>query len=694
MKIFDNSSKLAVRSALVSYAAALAGIATALGLALALKHYNLPHPFMSFSLAVIAITFWYACSGPGLVALLLACLALSYFFVPMGSAHHGSESFLIIYIIFGLLVIWFSASRRRAEHLLRDARDHLEVRVQARTRDLSLANVSLQDTQSELRSEKNRLKLLLDLTNNIGCNFELHDVLKAGIAGIRHVLGSDVAGVGVSDTDNGQLLLFILDSENENNIREHELPLAGESMPVQVFHHAEPWLGRIQDLQSGQSGRDHFVFAGLKVVCIRPLITCMRLTSADSALGILIVGRRADLPYTAEDLSFLEQVSTQIAIAVEKAMAVRRISELTEKLAQEKLYLEDELRSDSNFTDIIGTSAGLRHVLKLVETVAPTDSTVLIYGETGTGKELIARAIHTLSLRRARTFVRLNCAAIPTGLIESELFGHEKGAFTGAVAQRLGRLEVANQGTLFLDEIGEIPLEVQPKLLRVLQEREFERLGSTRAQRSDVRLIAATNRNLEAMVQEHRFRSDLFYRLNVFPIYLPALRERPEDIPLLVRHFAQDFSRRMNKNIETIGAGVMKALCEYSWPGNIRELQNVIERAVILSSGTALRVPIAELGVNVSASSELEKPVARPSRRIPVRSIVAEVNREEILKAIAESGGRLGGRYGAAAHLGLKRTTLITRMKKLDIDRNEVSERESLTADTSDTSSPPSQEMQ
>src|SRR5258707_37541 len=289
------------------------------------------------------------------------------------------------------------------------------------------------------------------------------------------------------------------------------------------------------------------------------------------------------------------QVSSQVAIAVENALAYGEISELTNKLAQEKLYLEDDFRTEANFEEIVGTSRALQRVLKLVEPVAPTNSTVLICGETGTGKELVARAIHNLSPRSPKTFVRLNCAALPAGLLESELFGNERGAFTGAVAQRIGRLELADHGTLFLDEIGEIPLELQPKLLRILQEREFERLGGTRTIRTDVRLIAATNRDLAAMVQDQTFRSDLFFRLNVFPIDLPPLRERPEDIRLLVRHFAEEFSRRMNRKFETVSSETMNALCQYAWPGNIRELQNVIERAVILSSGPVLKVPVGEL---------------------------------------------------------------------------------------------------
>jgi formate hydrogenlyase transcriptional activator len=328
----------------------------------------------------------------------------------------------------------------------------------------------------------------------------------------------------------------------------------------------------------------------------------------------------------------------------------------------------------------------LRRVLKHVETVAPTESTVLIYGETGTGKELIARAIHDLSPRRAKTFVKLNCAAIPTGLLESELFGHEKGAFTGAVAQRVGRMELANQGTLFLDEVGEIPLELQPKLLRVLQEREFERLGSARTLRTDVRLIAATNRDLAAMVEQQSFRSDLFFRLNVFPIQVPALRERPDDIPLLVRHFADEFSRRMNKTIETIPSETMKALCQYRWPGNVRELQNVLERAVILSPGPVLKVLVTELQPRATPVPARESSSAGSRKRKPVRSILMEVDRNQIIQALRDADGRVGGPTGAASRLGLKRTTFITRMKKLGIDPNGVSEHDEVGADSSDTS--------
>jgi len=327
------------------------------------------------------------------------------------------------------------------------------------------------------------------------------------------------------------------------------------------------------------------------------------------------------------------------------------------------LYLEDEIRSELKFEEIVGKSEALRRVLQEVETVAPTDSTVLIYGETGTGKELIARAVHNLSSRQPNGFVKLNCAAIPTGLLESELFGHERGAFTGAISQRVGRFELANRGTMFLDEIGEVPLELQPKLLRVLQEREFERLGSTRTLRTDARLIAATNRDLEALVNEQKFRSDLYYRLNVFPVRVPALRERPEDIPLLVRHFVQQFSRRISKTIDTIPSDTMSTLTKYPWPGNIRELQNVIERAVILTKGPILNVPSDDL----RAPNFVSQPVTTTGTTRNMRAVLDETERQQIVAALEQSNWTVAGPNGAAAQLGIKRSTLQSRMQKLGI---------------------------
>jgi formate hydrogenlyase transcriptional activator len=391
----------------------------------------------------------------------------------------------------------------------------------------------------------------------------------------------------------------------------------------------------------------------LHSLCDVPLISRNRL------LGVLAVARREENAFDADELAFLTQVANQLAIAVENSLAYRKIAELTDRLAQEKLYLEDEIRGEMDFEGIVGQSSALRHVLHLVETVAPSDSTVLLLGETGTGKELIARAIHDRSKRKDRTFVKLNCAAIPTGLLESELFGHERGAFTGAITQKVGRLELADQGSLFLDEVGDIPLEIQPKLLRALQEREFERLGSTHTKKVNVRLVAATNRNLEKMIQNREFRSDLYYRLNVFPIHIPPLRERPEDIPLLVRYFTQKYARRMEKQIESIPTAAMKKLSTWHWPGNIRELENFVERSVILTHTTALQLPVGEIGSNGGA--------------VPAEGSRQAKDRDEILHILKQTQGRVAGPEGAAARMGIKRTTLISRMKKLGIDPRRIS---------------------
>jgi formate hydrogenlyase transcriptional activator len=376
------------------------------------------------------------------------------------------------------------------------------------------------------------------------------------------------------------------------------------------------------------------------------------LVSRDQTLGVMSIGRLEPVPFTQKDIDLLNEIGVQVAIAIQNALAYQEIEQLREQLARENLYLENEIRSELNFEEIVGRSRALTQVLRKVETVARTDSTVVIYGETGTGKELIARALHGLSSRAKKPFVKLNCAAIPASLLESELFGHEKGAFTGAVSQRIGRFELASQGTVFLDEIGELPLELQPKLLRVLQEGEFERLGSSHTLRTNARLIAATNRDLLAMVREHKFRADLYYRVNVFPLELPSLRDRREDIPLLVRHFVQLFSRRMNRGIDTISSESMQALTQYSWPGNIRELQNLIERAVILSSGTVLRVPLDDLKDRAAVVQTLE-----------------ESDRKQILKALDAANWVIAGPKGAAALLGLKRSTLQARMAKLGIQR-------------------------
>jgi formate hydrogenlyase transcriptional activator len=392
---------------------------------------------------------------------------------------------------------------------------------------------------------------------------------------------------------------------------------------------------------------------GVQSFCWLPLTTARR------RLGALAFTSKQPAAYDAPDLDFLQQVANQVAVAVENALAFQEIQALNDQLHRENVYLEEEVRAENNFGEIVGESVALRRMLKAVETVAPTDSTVLICGETGTGKELVARALHELSPRQGRTFVKLNCAAIPTGLLESELFGHEKGAFTGAISPKVGRFELAHRGTLFLDEVGDIPPELQPKLLRVLQEQEFERLGGTRTIRVDVRLVAATNRDLARMVAEGAFRADLYYRLNVFPVALPPLRERPDDIPRLARHFTQRFARRMGRRIEAIPSAVMDALVRYSWPGNVREMQNVIERAVILSPGPALQVPLGDLQ---AAPAQGQGPAAAPGT-------LADAERDHILGVLRETGWVLGGPTGAAARLGMKRTTLQSKMKKLGISR-------------------------
>jgi formate hydrogenlyase transcriptional activator len=531
--------------------------------------------------------------------------------------------------------------------------------------DDALNFVALRRASEELQSKNDRLQLLLDVTNQVVSNLELRDLLRAISHDVRGVMQCDYAGLSLPDVDNKQLRLYAFDFPEGKGFLQEDLVYSMEGTPSgTAFRTMKPLT-----LQSPFTGWLNYPIVqiaareGLKSVCCLPLI------SRNRAIGVLVLGRLRDDGFTQGDISFLSQVANQIALAVENALAYREIRELKEQLSKEKLYLEDEIRTEMNFAQVIGSSASLRRVLKRVETVAPTDSTVLIYGETGTGKELIARAIHDLSPRRAKPFVKLNCAAIPTGLLESELFGHEKGAFTGAIAQRIGRFEVANGGTIFLDEIGEIPLELQTKLLRVLQEREFERLGSSRTLRTDARLIAATNRDLEAMVSEQKFRSDLFFRLNVFPVHVPALRERDGDIPLLVRHFTQQFSRRMKKVIETIPSAAMDALSRYHWPGNIRELQNVIERAVIISTGPALSVDVTDLKLPKAGHPEERGAAPNSQTNGALHDVLEETERRHILDALQQCNWVVAGPNGAATRLGMKRSTLQKRMQKLGIAR-------------------------
>jgi formate hydrogenlyase transcriptional activator len=462
----------------------------------------------------------------------------------------------------------------------------------------------------------------------------------------------DKVGVALPDPEDGELRRYVSDHAGYEEMSVGSVP---ERSRI-VFRTGKPLIATREELAAEFEGA-----IGLNSLCVYPLI--MR----ERVLGVFGLESSRENAFTQDDLTFLGQVANQIAIAVENALAYGQISELKDKLAQENVYLESEIRSELHFEDIVGNSELLRRVLREVETVAPADSTVLIYGETGTGKELIARAVHNLSSRKSNPFVRLNCAAIPKDLIESELFGHEKGAFTGAIIQRVGRFELANRGTIFLDEIGDIPLELQPKLLRVLQEREFERLGSSRTLRTDARLIAATNRDLKTMVEEQRFRSDLYYRLNVFPIRVPSLRERKEDIPLLVRHFVQEFSRRNDRVIDTIPSETMQALVRYHWPGNIRELQNVIERAVIISRGPVLNVGLTELAPDMASTSTPVVPTAKSAVHESLQNMLQETERNQILRALEEANGVVAGPNGAAARLGVKRTTLQIKMQRLGI---------------------------
>jgi formate hydrogenlyase transcriptional activator len=507
--------------------------------------------------------------------------------------------------------------------------------------------------RAQLEDERTKLKLVLDLNNSVISSLELREVLRSISPSIRKVMRLDTVALLLPEGDGTQLRLYALDfPDGKGLIRQGALSRTENSLSGEVLRSGKIWVGDINELL--RSGFDHEVASseGMESFCMLPLCR------SDRVLGVLCLARLQKNAFTLQETEFLSHIAGQVAIAIDNAFAYCQIKELRDQLTQEKLYLEDELRSEMNFDEIIGNSAALRKVLRQVEAVAPTGSTVLIYGETGTGKELIARAVHNLSGRRTNAFVKLNCAAIPTGLLESEMFGHERGSFTGAVAQRIGRFELASMGTIFLDEVGEIPLDLQPKLLRVLQEREFERLGSSRTLRTDARLIAATNRDLGAMVGEQTFRSDLYYRLNVFPIRVPALRERVEDIPFLVRHFAQHFARNMKRQIESISSETMNALLRYPWPGNIREMQNVIERAVILSRGSILHIPSADL-----KSRSGEVPEANGL------ATLEEVERKHIVAVLEQTNWVFSGPNGAAARLGLKRPTLQFRMQKLGITR-------------------------
>jgi formate hydrogenlyase transcriptional activator len=513
--------------------------------------------------------------------------------------------------------------------------------------------------EQALQRERDRLRLLLEITSSVTSRLDLRQMVEALSTNLFRVMQCDVSALLVPDSESGALRVTLLHNPDMRGpFREGSLVPMNSSISGQVLRKGKSIrIDSLEDVREdpeiygnpdGQVIYKHMMEEGLRTGCYLPLI------GRDRVVGVLMLCRRSDNKFAIDDVILLEQVAGQVAIAVENTLEYERATTDRDKETKQRRYLEEEIRAELG--EIVGESPALKTALSMVSVVAPTDSGVLILGETGTGKELVARAIHKLGSRSEKAFVKLNCAAIPLGLLESELFGHEKGAFTGAIAQKTGRFELADKGTLFLDEVGDISLELQAKLLRVLQEQEFERLGSNRTHKVDVRLIAATHRDLPAMVKQGTFREDLYYRLKVFPINVPTLRQRAEDIPRLVRHFIALYAQRMNKRIDVIPTDTMDALVRYPWPGNVRELQNFIERAVILSPQSELRAPTAELeqiqvnrGFNVTSMNGL-----------------AEVERDHILRALEASNWVVSG---AAARLGMKRTSLAYRMKKLSIGR-------------------------
>ncbi len=517
--------------------------------------------------------------------------------------------------------------------------------------EMALTRERAERYQGELAKEHDRLRVLLEVNNHVVTKLDIMELLRAASASIRSYFRNDFTGFWLIGKDSNQLELTLLDFPASRGFLTEAAVHELSSSDQEEMRRRKPELWSLTEIGKLPSAiAEKLKAESIVALAIAPLNT------AAGPLGIIAIGARLPDSLGQQDLDLLSQISTQIALAVENAVAYGRITAARDRLEEERLYLESEIRSEHNFEEIVGNSPALRALLEKVAIVAPTSSTVLLRGETGTGKELIARAIHNNSPRRSRTLVKMNCAAIPAGLLESELFGHEKGAFTGALMQKKGRFELADQGTLFLDEIGDISLELQPKLLRALQEQEFERLGSTRTVHVNVRIIAATHRDIPAMIRNGQFREDLFYRLNVFPIEIPPLRERPEDVPLLVHYFVSRFSRQMQKQIKTIPKRAMEAMVNHTWPGNIRELENFIERAVILTQGTELSVPLSELRKSMGHASTLG-------------SKFHDIERNTIIEALRATSGKIAGHRGAAERLGLKRTTLQNKMRRLNITK-------------------------
>jgi formate hydrogenlyase transcriptional activator len=517
----------------------------------------------------------------------------------------------------------------------------------------AVATDAAQQYQRQLAHERDRLRLLLEINNQVVTQLDINELFRSASASIRKYFANDFTGFWLINKQSNQLECAVLDFPCGKGFLA-DIPgreVTDRDVEMMRARTAEIWSQEdIEKLRPAVVER--LKAESITAMAVAPLGT------PNGPLGLLGMGSKRPNNFGQEDLDILSQISAQISLALDNALAYGRLTASKNRLEDERLYLESEIRAEYNFEDLVGKSAALRKVLDQIEIVAPTGSTVLLHGETGTGKELIARAVHSLSPRRERTFVRLNCAAIPSGLVESELFGHEKGAFTGALMQKPGRFELADRGTLFLDEIGDISLELQPKLLRALQEQEFERLGSNKTIHVDVRLIAATHRDLSLMIRKNQFREDLFYRLNVFPIEIPPLRERREDIPLLVHYFVSRLSGRMQKRIKSIPKAAMDALTNAAWPGNVRELENFVERAVILTQGDELNVPFAELK---KSSGRNAAPV----------STFQEAERQAIIEALKAAAGRISGPGAAAERLGLKRTTLQNKMRRLNITKTD-----------------------
>lgn len=480
--------------------------------------------------------------------------------------------------------------------------------------------------------ERDNFRILVAITNAVLSRLDMDELVSEVAKEIHYYFDIDDISI-------------VLRSHRKNKLNIYSTHYLDKQHPAHERDDLAPYERMLFDTWGNQ----------IQTLCLLPLM------SGDTMLGVLKLAQCEEKVFTTTNLNLLRQIAERVAIALDNALAYQEIHRLKERLVDENLALTEQLNNvDSEFGEIIGRSEAMYSVLKQVEMVAQSDSTVLILGETGTGKELIARAIHNLSGRNNRRMVKMNCAAMPAGLLESDLFGHERGAFTGASAQRIGRFELADKSSLFLDEVGDMPLELQPKLLRVLQEQEFERLGSNKIIQTDVRLIAATNRDLKKMVADREFRSDLYYRLNVFPIHLPPLRERPEDIPLLAKAFTFKIARRLGRNIDSIPAETLRTLSNMEWPGNVRELENVIERAVLLTRGNVLQLSLPDI-----ALPEPETP--------PAATVVAQEGEDEyqlIVRVLKETNSVVAGPKGAAQRLGLKRTTLLSRMKRLGIDKS------------------------